>query len=522
MPKILIPAVFLGLAMSLVGCSSGSGSGAVSSGPASPSQSSVSLSSNDPVPADGASGAEVRVVLRDASGVVVANALVEFASADSGVRFWPGLQQRTGRDGSCSVIITRTDPGMTEVAVSVDGSPLTQRPNVNFVPTTARRGRISVASNGSEAQDSSGGAATSGNGAVIAFHSLAANLVSGDSNGQEDVFVHVLGTNATERVSLKPDGSQFRGPCRNPSLSDDGLIVAFEGRDLGLDEIFVHDRSTGLTTAISQPAGLSGRCHDPAISGDGRFVAFVHEQGRDDQVWVVDRLTLVSELVSQATNGAIGNDDSEEPSISRDGRLVAFTSEASNLVVGDTNARDDVFVRDRVAGTTLRVSVSSTGGQGTGDSEEPSIAADGRFVAFASHAPNLVPGDTNGRMDVFRKDLLTGELLRISVDSSGRQVNADSEHPSISAGGNFIAFSSESDALVPGDNNREDDVFVRDVAAGLTRRVSQGIGNRNPNEESEQCSLAADAAVVAFTSEASNLVIGDTNNRPDVFVAPRD
>src|SRR5439155_1190150 len=154
-------------------------------------------------------------------------------------------------------------------------------------------------------------------------------------------------------------------------------------------------------------------------------------------VFVHDRLTGTTERVSVDSAGTQGNSDSVDASISADGRFVAFYSSANNLVPGDTNGAEDVFVHDRLTGTTERVSVDSAGTQGNSESFLPSISADGRFVAFYSDATNLVPGDTNGFEDVFVHDRLTGATERVSVASAGTQGNSDSVDdfvpPSISA-----------------------------------------------------------------------------------------
>ena len=129
-----------------------------------------------------------------------------------------------------------------------------------------------------------------------------------------------------------------------------------------------------------------------------------------------------------------------DPSLSADGRYVAFASQASNLVTGDTNGTSDVFVRDRQTGATTRVSVDSSGTQGNNGSAEPSLSADGRYVAFTSQADNLVTGDTNGKADVFVHDRQTAQTTRVSVDSAGNQLDFDSDSPSISGDGRFVAF----------------------------------------------------------------------------------
>jgi Tol biopolymer transport system component len=184
--------------------------------------------------------------------------------------------------------------------------------------------------------------------------------------------------------------------------------------------------------------------------------------GANRDIFVRDRQSGQTELVSVSSAGVQGNYGSSNPTISADGRFVAFESSASNLVPGDTNgANGDIFVHDRETGQTERVSVSSAGAQGNYGSVDPTISADGRFVAFRSEANNLVPGDTNDRPDVFVRDRQTGETERVSVSSAGTQGNGHSVHPTISADGRFVAFESSASNLVPGDTNGANgDIFV--------------------------------------------------------------
>ena len=183
--------------------------------------------------------------------------------------------------------------------------------------------------------------------------------------------------------------------------------------------------------------------------------------------------------VSVDSAGNLGKSDSNSPSISADGRFVAFNSFASNLVPEDTNGKTDIFVRDLSTNTTTLVSLDSAGNQGNGFSNSPSISADGRFVAFESTASNLVPGDTNNVGDIFVRDLLTNTTTRVSVDSAGNQGNKASYPPSISANGRFVAFYSDASNLVPGDTNSNTDIFVRDLLTNTTTRVSvDSAGNQ--------------------------------------------
>ena len=205
-------------------------------------------------------------------------------------------------------------------------------------------------------------------------------------------------------------------------------------------------------------------------------------------------------------------------SVSADGRYVAFQSFAGNLVQGDGNSRIDVFVRDLVAGTTVRASVDATGGDANDYSLWPSISTDGRYVAFASAASDLVPGDGNGVIDVFVRDLVAGTTVRASVDALGGDPDGNSTTPAITPDGRYVAFASYANDLVPGDRNGYADVFVRDLVAGTTTRVSVDRARRDTNGASYQASITPDGRFVAFYSLASDLVAGDRNSFPDVFV----
>jgi Tol biopolymer transport system component len=180
--------------------------------------------------------------------------------------------------------------------------------------------------------------------------------------------------------------------------------------------------------------------------------------------------------------------------------------EASNLVSGDTNDARDIFVKDLQTGTTKRISVASDGTQGNNyDSYNASISADGRYVTFYSDATNLVSGDTNDAGDIFVKDLQTGTTNRISVASDGTQGNGNSNIPSISANGRYVAFESGASTLVSGDTNGSSDIFVKDLQTGTTKRISIASDGTQGNGNSYSPSISADGRYVAFVSDSSNL-----------------
>ncbi len=274
----------------------------------------------------------------------------------------------------------------------------------------------------------------------------------------------------------------------------------------------------------------NGDSFTSALSADGRFIAFSstasnlvsEDKNGTSDIFVRDMETGTIDRVSVDSTGLEGNDVSNYPAISADGRFVSFSSKAANLISGDTNGWFDVFVHDRESGETSRVSVASNSAQGNGNSFPSTISADGQFIAFSSRANNLVPKDKNGTFDLFVHNRKTGETMRVSVDSFGVEANDFSYAPTISADGRFVAFSSKASNLVSGDTNDTFDVFVHDMETGETSRVSVGSFNKNANGQSDWPAISADGKYVAFTSKASNLIAGDQNGTFDVFVHNRE
>ena len=295
--------------------------------------------------------------------------------------------------------------------------------------------------------------------------------------------MHDLTTGVTTRVSVSSTGAQGDGSSWSPSLSADGTAVAFESEATNLvpgdtnakSDIFVHDLSTGATTRVSVGPG-----------------------------------------------GEQADGDSFGAALSGDGRVVAFESFATNLVAADSNGCVDVFVRDLASGATTLASVSSAGVQGNGDSRNAALSADGRYVAFESSASNLVSGDTDGAIDVFRRDRQAGSTVRASVSTAGAEPTEGCLRPSLSADGRYVAFESLAAELTAGDTNAEYDVFVRDLTASTTERASVSTAGALADGKSGAASLSADGRTIGFWSLATNLVSDDTNTVADVFARQRD
>ena len=270
----------------------------------------------------------------------------------------------------------------------------------------------------------------------------------------------------------------------------------------------------------------NGDSFSPAISADGRFVAFdsaatdlVDEDTNSaTDVLVFDRQTGEIARVSVATGGTQADAGSFLPSLSASGRYVAFESDAPNLVDGDTNVAADIFVHDLQTGDTVRVSVATGDFQGNDGSYLASISADGRYVSFDSDATDLVSDDTNAAADVFVHDLQTGETVRVSVSSDETESDGSSYAARISEDGRYVTFVSDATNLVAGDTNGVPDVFVRDQASGETVRASLANGGGEGNDGSYSPAISGDGRYVVFDSDATNLVADDTNGAADVFM----
>ena len=397
--------------------------------------------------------------------------------------------------------------------------------------------RVSVSTTGEEADDDDLNGVISANGRFVAFESQSTNLVPG-LDGNNHVLVHDLATSTTIVIDSGPSGLSDAA-SHEPSISSDGRFVAFHSRGtnlvdlgpfVGPSQIFVRDIHTGeVILASMNNAGQpnDADASEAAISASGRFIAFTtpgNLTGDDffgiDDVYVYDRDTGETELVSVASPGVGGDLESGRASISADGRYVAFTSNATDLVVNDTNDAEDVFLRDRVAGTTTRISTGPGGVERNGISfirSGPVISGDGAFVVLESDSDNFIANDTNMAADIFVHDTASGTKTRVSVTSSGQQTDdfRASQRPSISDNGRFVVFDSSSNNLDEAAMEIATSVFLHDRDTGTTVLIpSDVVGSQWPT-------VSNDGERVAFDSVSANLVPDDTNGRADAFVHDR-
>ena len=355
----------------------------------------------------------------------------------------------------------------------------------------------SISSSGNQSNGFSFESALSGNGRYVAFSSDADNLIKGDNNGLTDVYIRDLEINTTECVSLSSSGAIMGG-------------------------------------------------YTPSISGNGRYVTFTSRvpDNSNSQIFLRDRILNITHIISLNNRGGMADGDCSESAISGDGRFVAFTSWASNLVSSDTNGLGDIFVRDMVLNTTKLVSITASGQQANIESCGPAISFNGQFIAFVSSANNLLDSDNNGLEDIFVKDMISGAIKIVSLSNNGEQANSYSCNPSISNDGTRVVFSSMASNLVPGDNNDQRDIFVRDLIYNVTKRVSESSSGEEVIMASSNPMISGDGRFVVFesgsrppqvsavspghgwiysdpknqTAQSSSLVPGDKIDSRDIFV----
>ena len=479
----------------------------------------------------------------------------------------PASDLSTG--GTASVAIRNPAPrGGTSNSLVFDVAPASSS---SFVPE-----RVSVDTQGNQANGPSARPSVSTGGRYIAFESLASNLAPGDSNRVSDIFLRDTCRKAapecipsTVRVSVANNGSEPNGASFGPSISGDGRYVVFTSLADNLvskdknssADIFVRDTcigatgecrpSTALVSVDNSGIQANSSSDFAKISGSGRFVAFasaadnliVEDTNLSEDVFVrdtcagaVEPCSASTTRASVGTTGRQADGASTMTALSADGRYVAFVSNASNIAPGVKTEGSEVFLRDTCGGirelctpSTIGVSVTDTGLPGNGPSLHPAISPDGRFVAFLSTSSNLgARGDIVARQ-IFLRDTCMGaakpcQPSTLHISDSAGDSEGQASVPAVSAEGHYVAFVSASSHLVPDDTNQRVDAFVHDTCLATTAcvkatwRLSRGRLGAEADADTLALALTPDGRVLAFTSTASNLVPGDTNGAEDVFV----
>jgi subtilisin family serine protease len=392
--------------------------------------------------------------------------------------------------------------------------------------------RVSENVAGAEGNADSDAPAISADGRFVVFHSDATNLVAGDSNGVRDVFLYDRMNRTLELFSRRANGGLANGPSENAVISADGNVIAYAslasnivgGDSNGSKDVFVQVR-TRATAPVRASVGNRGVQGDsasdaPSLSAEGRFVAF--HSGASNfsptdfvdtfDVFVRDLTAGQTELVSVNQAGAPGEGDSGFPSISGDGRYVIFESPAANLANADTNEAWDIFLRDRQAGSTARVSLANDGRQADKACFRSAISRDGRHIIFESEATTLAPGQPEDVGRLFAFDRLPRKLSRLPHNARGIPANDACYFPSLSADGRYVAFMSWAFNLVPGDGNAVADVFVLDRGSSrpdlMIRAPGQtqfaGTGLYGPNLAQRSAQPVQAGATVAYELKLEN------------------
>lgn len=429
-------------------------------------------------------------------------------------------------DGVVTGVPAAASPLMAHVVTAQNGSGSSTTTLTLEVLTAATTVLVSRSDAGLPGSVGSTQARISADGTSVAFSSTAPDLVADDANGLNDVFVHSLVDGTTQRVSIALAGGDGNGASAEPAIDATGRYVAFRsaadnlaaGDTNGLEDVFLHDRQTGSTLLMSRStlgAAANAACQRPSVSADGRLVVFDSaastlvpgDTNATNDVFLADRLTGTTFRMNFGPSGVQGNNQSILAVISADGSVVAYASSASNLAAGDANGTFDVFVRPNPtfggAPPSQIVSTGLGGNAANGNSSNPALSADGRFVAFQSTADDLVPGDTNGVTDVFVHDRSTGTTTRVSVASDGAQGNGTSSLPSISGDGRYVSFQSSATNLVPDDTFGVQDIFRHDRTTGATIRLSVAADGSQATNLSRAARLAADGQTAVFDSFAA-------------------
>jgi uncharacterized repeat protein (TIGR01451 family) len=413
----------------------------------------------------------------------------------------------------------------------------------NSLAATSNFERVSVGTGGVQGNGESYFVSLSDDAAIVTFESFVSNWGPDQYDVNfVDIFIHDRTANTTIKISNGPGGEVASQRSFDPIVSADGRFVAFTSYagnlvpndtnrhdyvDDGLD-VFLYDRVTGSLQRVSLDwkgeqidANSVGR-----ITGDARYVVF-SSNGRNiiknesnnnsiSAVYVRDLQTGAIERITQGPGGAFPNGGVGGAEPSHDGRYIVYLSDATNIVP-DNNGQRDVMLYDSQTGQTTLISKPVGGGESNGVSSPARITPDGRYIAFRSFATNLVPGDTNGKSDIFVYDTLTGEMEIVSVSSSGALGNGDSKDPAICGSGRFVSFTSDATNLVPIPHNGERQVYIHDRVTHTTF-LATGTDTFMGNGRAHRSTLSNDCSTVGFATDASNLISGDTNGLRDLFV----
>ena len=375
------------------------------------------------------------------------------------------------------------------------------------------------------------------NGRYVLFSSNDDQLVTGDTNWQNDVFVRDILSWTTTRINISSSGNESNGYSQPIAMTPDGRYILFQSYADNLvlndtnfqSDVFIRDTVNNTTIRVSVDSlwNEGNNFSQPtAITPDGRYVLFLSsadnlvasDTNTSNDTFVRDTINNTTIRVNIDNLWNEGNNEWYPTAITPDGRYVLFNSYADNLVANDTNSANDSFVRDILNNTTTRISIGSTGNEGNSYSEWTAITPDWRFVLFWSDSNNFIPNDTNWNYEAFVRDTVNNITIWASVDSSGNVWDSISSPISITPDGRFVLFQSFAGNLVPNDTNIAYDVFVKDTVSGTTTRVSVDSMWNEVYNTSSALSITPDGKYVLFQSTANNLVPNDVNRSRDAFL----
>ena len=360
---------------------------------------------------------------------------------------------------------------------------------------------ISINNAGKNGNNDSEYPAISADGRFIVFHSSATNLVSNSES--QSIYLY----DRIKKNIKKIDSGNF------PSISSDGRFIAYNKAGIS-----VYDRLKKTTKIVANGNYPSISFDGRFIAFQSTATNLVpNDTNNKKDIFVYDRQNKTIERVSVSNNGTQSDNDSYATSISADGRFVTFESEASNLVPNDTNNKCDIFVYDRQNETIERVSISNNGTQGNSDSRISSISGNGQFVAFYSSSSNLLSENTIFE-NVFVYNRLSKTIEMVSIADNGSKANHNSYSPKISTDGRFVTFHSLASNLTPNDTNNTFDIFVYDRKNKHIEKVSVNNSGEEGDDKSLRTSISSNGQFVAFDSKAENLVPHDNNGFSDVFM----
>lgn len=394
-------------------------------------------------------------------------------------------------------------------------------------------GLATLNSNDEQANNDSFLAAVSDSAQHVAYQSLGSNLVPGDSNGEQDVFVRDMAAGTTSRASVSSTGIQANDGSYNAAISGNGRYVAFtsDASNLvfsdsnGFRDVFLHDTDTGFTQRLSAlgviiitqgnedsdnvDLSCTAGCIAAFESSASNLVSNDFNNTQDIFRWVSGGIHRLS--VDKNGNDADGG--SANPSLSSGGGIMAFDSSATNLLDfgTDTNGLQDVYVRNTALEQNSLGSVNWIGGFANGNSSNPDVSADGRYVVFESQASDLLFGDINTGTAIYLRDRFNFSNEKISVNTAGESANGVSLSPAISADGRYVTFWSNASNLVLDDSNNARDIFVRDRWKNTTTRLSVDTFGEQANGLNDHPAISGDGRYGVFSSAADNLVPNDNN-----------